>query len=178
MAANFIANSGCPSNFLTGIGFQFQLIKYPKVSFFCQSATVPGISLSTARQPTRYNYITHPGDEINFEDLTLEFIVDENMSNYVTVHNWVRKLGHPYSSEDIQELPGDSLDDKTYSDAVLFILDSNFKKKFKVVFKDVFPTDLGPLKFESTSTDVQYFTVSANFKYTIYDIYDINDKKL
>jgi len=178
MAANFVNNSACPTNFLTGIGFQFQLIKYPKVSFFCQSATVPGISISVATQPTRYNAIPHPGDEINFEDLTLRFIVDEGMSNYVTVHNWIRKLGHPYSSGDIQELPGEDLDDKTYSDAVLFILDSNFKKKFKIVFKDIFPTSIGDLTFESTATDVQYFTVAASFKYTIYDIYDINDNKL
>lgn len=178
MAANFINNSGCPSNFLTGIGFQFQLIKYPKISFFCQSATIPGINLSVATQSTRYNAIPHPGDEITFEDLSLEFIVDENMSNYITIHNWVRNLGHPYSSRDIQDLPGNNLDDKTYSDGVLFILDSNFRKKFKVVFKDLFPTDIGALKFESTAQDVQYFTVNSNFKYTIYDIYDINDNKL
>jgi hypothetical protein len=178
MSANFITNSACPANFLTGVGFQFQLIKYPKVSFFCQSATVPGISLPVATQSTRYNAIPHPGDEINFEDLNVQFIVDENMSNYITMHNWVRKLGHPYSSRDIQELPGEDLEDKTYSDGVLFILDSNFKKKFKIVFKDLFPTSIGGLTFQSTSTDVQYFTVDASFKYTIYDIYNINDKKL
>lgn len=178
MTANFINNSGCPSNFLTGIGFQFQLIKYPKVSFFCQSATIPGITLSVATQSTRFNAIPHPGDEISFQDLTIEFIVDENMTNYITLHNWVRKLGHPYSLQDISELPGEDLEDKTYSDGVLFILDSNFRKKFKVVFNDLFPTDIGSLKFESTAENVQYFTVQANFKYTIYDIYDINDKKL
>lgn len=178
MTANFINNSGCPSNFLTGIGFQFQLVKYPKVSFFCQSATIPGISLAVATQSTRFNAIPYPGDEISFEDLDLEFIVDENMSNYITVHNWVKNLGHPNSLGDIQELPGEDLEDKTYSDGILFILDSNFNKKFKIVFKDLFPTNIGSLRFQSTATDVQYFTVSANFKYTIYDIYDINDKKL
>ena len=178
MSANFIANSGCPSNFLTGIGFQFQLIKYPKVSFFCQSATIPGINLSVATQSTRYNAIPHPGDEISFEDLNVQCIVDEDMTNYITVHNWIRKLGHPYSSRDIQELPGDDLEDKTYSDGVLFILDSNFRKKFKIVFKDLFPTSIGELTFQYTATDVQYFTVNASFKYTIYDIYNINDKKL
>lgn len=178
MAANFVTNSGCPANFLTGIGFQFELIKYPNVSFFCQSANVPGINLAVANQSTRYNAIPYPGDEINFEDLNVEFIVDEKMSNYITIHNWVRKLGHPYSSRDIQELPGEDIDDKTYSDGILFILDSNFIKKFKIVFKDLFPTNIGELRFQSTSQDVQYFTVTANFKYTIYDIYDINDKKL
>lgn len=178
MSANFIANSACPANFLTGIGFQFQLIKYPKVSFFCQSATVPGISLSVATQSTRFNAIPHPGDEISFDDLNIQFIVDENMTNYITMHNWVRKLGHPYSGGDIAELPGDDLEDKTYSDGVLFVLDSNFRKKFKIVFKDLFPTNIGGLTFQSTTTDVQYFTVDVGFKYTIYDIYNINDKKL
>lgn len=178
MSANFVTNSSCPANFLTGIGFQFQLIKYPNVSFFCQSANVPGINLSVATQSTRWNAIPHPGDEISFDDLNIEFIVDEQMKNYITIHNWVRKLGHPYSGGDIAELPGDDLDDKTYSEGILFILDSNFQKKFKIVFKDLFPTSIGELRFQSTAQDVQYFTVSTSFKYTIYDIYTIDDKKL
>lgn len=178
MAANFITNSACPGNFLTGIGFQFQLVKYPKVSFFCQTANVPGITLAVATQSTRWNAIPHPGDEISFEDLQIEFIVDENLVNYTTIHNWVRKLGHPYSSEDIQELPGDNLEDKTYSDGILFILDSNFNKKFKVVFEDLFPVNIGALNFQSNAENVQYFTVSTSFKYTKYKIYDINDNKL
>jgi hypothetical protein len=178
MAANFINNSACPANFLTGIGFQFQLVKYPKVSFFCQSANIPGIDLAVAKQSTRWNAVPHPGDEIYFQDLNLEFIVDENMTNYITMHNWIRKLGHPYSSRDISELPGEDLEDKTYSEGILFILDSNFNKKFKIVFEDMFPTGIGPLNFQSNTQEVQYFTVSTSFKYTIYNIYDINDNKL
>jgi hypothetical protein len=178
MAANFINNSACPANFLSGVGFQFQLIKYPKVSFFCQSAGLPSINLSVATQATRYNILPQPGDEVSFDDLTIRFLVSEDLSNYMLIHNWVRNLGHPYSSQDIQELPGDSLEDKTYSDGILFILDSNFNKKFKVVFKDLFPVSLGGLNFDSTYTDTEFFSVDATFKYDIYDIYDINDNKL
>ena len=178
MSANFITNSGCPANFLSGVGFQFQLLKHQQVSFFCQSATVPGIDLSIANQSTRYNTLPHPGDEINFQDLDIDIIIDENMKNYITIHNWIRNLGHPYSSTDIQDLPGQDLDDKTYSDAILFILDSNFNKKIKIVFDDVFPYSIGPLKFRTTETDVPYFTANISFKYTIYNFYDIQDNKL
>lgn len=178
MAANFINNSACPANFLSGVGFQFQLVKYPKVSFFCQSANVPSINLAVAVQSTRWNAIPHPGDEISFDDLNIRFLVDENLSNYVTIHNWVKKLGHPEDAGDISELPGEDYEDKTYSDGILFILDSNFNKKFKIVFKDMFPVSIGGLNFDSTYTDTEYFAVDASFKYTIYDIYDINDKKL
>ncbi len=178
MAANFINNSACPANFLSGVGFQFQLVKYPKVSFYCQSANVPSINLAVAVQSTRWNAIPHPGDEISFDDLNIRFLVDEKLSNYATIHNWVKKLGHPEYGGEINELPGEDYNDKTYSDGVLFILDSNFNKKFKIVFKDMFPTSIGGLNFDSTYTDTEYFAVDASFKYTIYDIYDINDNKL
>jgi hypothetical protein len=178
MAANFINNSACPANFLSGVGFQFQLVKYPKVSFYCQSANVPSINLSVATQSTRWNAVPHPGDEIAFDDLNIRFLVDEKLSNYATIHNWVKNLGHPEYGGEINELPGEEYEDKTYSDGILFILDSNFNKKFKVVFKDMFPVSIGGLNFDSTYTDTEYFAVDASFKYTIYDIYDIYDKKL
>jgi hypothetical protein len=178
MAANFIDNPKCPTNFLSGVGFKFELIKYPQVSFYCQSANVPSINLSVASQATRLNFIPHPGDEISFDDLNIRFLVDEKMKNYVTIHNWIRKLGHPEYESDIQDLPGEDLEDKTYSDGILFVLDSNFNKKFKIVFKDLFPVNIGGLNFDSTYTDTEYFAVDASFKYTIYNIYDINDNKL
>lgn len=177
MAANFIDNSGCPSNFLSGIGFQFQLNKYPKVAFYCQSANVPGLNLATTQQATRMNTIPIPGDEVNFDDLSLRFLVDENLSNYRAIHDWIRGLGHPSSGNDYNNLLiGEDYDEKTYSDGNLFILDSNFNKKFAVNFKDLFPVTLGALNFDSTYTDTEYFAVDVVFKYTIYDIYDKNLK--
>ena len=177
MAANFINNSGCPSNFLSGIGFQFQLNKYPKVAFFCQSANVPGLNLATTTQATRMNAIPHPGDEVNFDDLSLRFLVNEDLSNYKAIHDWIRGLGHPRSGNDYNNLlVGEGYEDKTYSDGNLFILDSNFNKKFAVNFKDLFPVTLGGLNFDSTYNDTEYFAVDVVFKYTIYDIYDKNLK--
>ena len=64
----------------------------------------------------------------------------------------------------IDSLKKDILDAKQYNEIVLF--------------KDLFPTSIGGLTFQSTATDVQYFTVDVGFKYTIYDIYNINDTKL
>ena len=35
-------------NFLSGIGFKFNLGKYPKVDFFCNTARIPEVTLGTA----------------------------------------------------------------------------------------------------------------------------------
>ncbi len=171
MPASFVSNPNCPSNFLSGIGFQFQLNKFPGVAFFCQSANVPGMNLSVATQATRFNTIPQPGDEVSYDDLTVKFLVDENLKNYKSIHDWIRALGHPFDGTEFGSLlDGEDYDEKTYSDGVLFILDSNFNKKIKIVLKDLFPTTLSGLNFDSSYTDTEYFTADVSFKFTIYDI--------
>jgi len=173
--AYFADNPNCPSNFLSGIGFQFSLKKLPGVSFYCQSANVPSINLSVATQATRFNTLQEPGDEVNYDDLTVRFLVDENLKNYMSIHNWIRYLGHPESSDDWTNFSdGELYTEKQYSDGFIFILDSNFNRKFEIYFKDLFPVSLGGLNFDATYTDTEYFAVDATFKYTIYDIKDVN----
>ena len=176
MPANFVSNPNCPSNFLSGIGFQFQLNKFPGVAFYCQSANVPGMNLSVATQATRFNAIPQPGDEVSYDDLTIRFLVDENLKNYKSIHDWIRALGHPYNGLEFNSLlSGEDYDEKTYSDGTLFVLDSTFKKKIEINFKDLFPTTIGGLNFDAAYTDTEYFAVDASFKYTIYDIKVISE---
>ena len=172
--AYFADNSNCPSSFLSGIGFQFSLKKLPGVSFYCQSANVPSQNLSVATQATRWNTLPEPGDEVNYDDLSVRFLVDEDLKNYRSIHNWIRYLGHPESGEDWSTYSdGDTYQEKQYSDGILFILDSNFNKKFRIYFKDLFPVSLSGLNFDSTYTDTEYFAVDATFKFSIYDIEEV-----
>jgi hypothetical protein len=174
MPANFVDNPNCPSNFLSGVGFQLKINKLPGVSFFCQNANVPSMDLAVATQATRWNRLPEPGDEVNYGDLTVRFMVTEDMKNYLAIHNWIRYLGHPESSKDWTIYSdGDTYDEKTYSDGFLIILDSNFNPKFRIKFYDLFPTSLGGLNFNSTATDTEYLSVDASFKYSIYDIEEV-----
>jgi len=172
--AYFADNPNCPSNFLSGIGFQFSLKKLPGVSFYCQSVNVPSQNLSVAIQPTRFNAIPEPGDEINYDDLTIRFLVDEDLKNYMSIHNWIRYLGHPEGENDWSTYcDGETYQEKQYSDGFIFILDSNFNKKFRIYFKDLFPVSLSGLNFDATYSDTEYFAVDATFKFTIFDIEEI-----
>lgn len=172
--AYFADNPNCPSNFLSGIGFQFSLKKLPGVSFYCQSANVPSQNLAVATQATRWNTLPEPGDEVNYDDLTVRFLVDEDLKNYRSIHNWIRYLGHPESAKDWSTFSdGDSYQDRQYSDGVMFILDSNFNKKFRIYFKDLFPVSLSGLNFDSTYTDTEYFAVDATFKFSIFEIEEV-----
>lgn len=173
-------------NFLSSIGFKFSLNRARKVSFFSNSANIPGMTLGIAEQPTYLKNIDLPGDKLVFQDFVLRFIVDENLENYMEIQRWMRGLGFPESlneiynlqNEDSTQLGYDSDSMNIYSDGTLQILNSNQRPQFDVIFKDMFPYDLSELSFDATNPDMEYFTAEVSFKYTIYDMYSTKGKKL
>jgi len=168
--ANQISNR----NFLSTVGFKFSLAKYPKIDFFSNSARIPEISLATSTQPSYLKDIDIPGEKLTYGDLTLRFLVDENMENYIAVYDWLTGLGFPETPAQFKSLTtndaGQRDEKEAFSDGTLRILNSNFKEVAKVKFLDLFPTSLSSLDFDATPTDIQYFTAEASFKYTVYTL--------
>ena len=72
-------------NYLSGIGFKFNLAKYPKVDFFSNSARIPELSLAIDQQPTYLKDIDVPGEKLTYGDFTLRFLVDENLDNILSL---------------------------------------------------------------------------------------------
>jgi len=161
-------------NFLSGVGFKFNLTKFPKVDFFSNSARIPELNLELTRQPSYLKNIDVPGERLTYGDLTLRFLVDENMENYISVYTWLKGLGFPETTKEYKDLTTDKdgqRDNKeAFCDGTLRILNSNYREVAKVKFTDLFPTSLTSLDFDATNTDIQYFTAEATFKYTIYNL--------
>ena len=166
-------------------GFRFTLTRTPKVAFFANSANIPDLNLGVANQPSYLKDIDVPGDKLQFGDFSLRFLVDEDLKNYMEIQNWMRGLGYPDSVREIIDFQNEEtktiIPDKTmdiYSDGSLIILTSNNNINFKVNFENMFPTFLSTLDFSATDNDVEYFTADVTFKYTIYNITDVNGVRL
>ena len=107
------------------------------------------MDMGTAMQSTYLRDLDVPGDKVQFGDLTIRFLVDEDLGNYMEIQKWIRGLGYPESEKillNLQKLgPGDVGGNfaneglNIYSDATLQILSNNLVPKFQVFFKDVFP---------------------------------------
>jgi hypothetical protein len=174
-------------NFLSPTGFKFILKRSPKVAFFCNEANIPDLNLSIATQPSRLGRdIPQPGNKVDFGDLNLKFIVDEDLGNYMEIQRWIRGLGYPESLSEFHDLENERIiqtnyindNQDIYSDGTLQVLNSSMVSNFQVFFKDLFPYSLGTLTFDATMTDIQYFTADVSFKYTIYDILGTNGQPL
>ena len=172
-------------NFLSPIGFMLTIDRLRGVDFFCQSASIPSISMGPAVTPTRFNRLQNPGDELQYEDLFLRFLVDENMKNWYQVANWMREIATPYSSEefkyDRQGLKSINKREATYNaitgnnewvcDCSLLVLSSNYRTVAEFVFRDAWPTQLSTLSFDSSVPDINYFTAEISLKYNYYDYF-------
>lgn len=173
-------------NFLSPTQFKFILSREPKVSFFCNQANIPDLNLGVAIQPTYLKMLPTPGDIIEFGDLSLRFIVDENLENYMCIQNWIRGLGFPQVLSQFGQLERQGVvqsnyvkeGQNVYSDGTLQVFTSSQIPSFQVVFKDLFPISLSTLTFDATETDINYFTSDVTFKYSIYDIVDMSGNPL
>ena len=172
--ATAFANQITNRNFLSPAAFLFNITKVPKVSFFCSSASIPEILFPTNIQPSYLKDIDVPGDKLEYDDLIIRFLVDEDLKNYMAIHNWMTGLGFPESTKDFKDevtKPDTTIDmNQQYSDGSLSIQNSNFRTNAIVKFKDLFPVALSSLEFDTGVTDIQYFTAQATFKYLVYNI--------
>jgi hypothetical protein len=177
--------------------FKFNIIKLPKVEYFCTAINIPGISINYVEQQTPLKDIPHPGEKLKYADLQMTFIVDENLENFQEIHGWLYGLGFPDGYSDYKSLMdagqdrfptskgsvSDELGKVRYpapsqgaalSDATLMVLTNKNNPVVEVRFKDVFPVSLGGLQYYQQATDINYLTCDVIFKYSIYRFANIN----
>ena len=176
--ANWYKEQLTNKNFLSPIGFVFLLDKARKTSFLCQKANLPTMVLGDVNIPTA-GFVPIPVEgNIQYQDLSIEFIVDEDLRNYMELHNWMRALGTPQSRGERNQWQvqweDHPTEDGRFSDATLQVLNNNNLANFHIVFKSLFPTSLSSLPFDVTSGDNNYLTATATFRYILYEIRNVN----
>lgn len=172
--------------------FKFSIIKLPKVEYFCTAVNVPGISVGVSTHFTPLKDIPLPGEKITYQDLTMTFLVDENLQNYQEIHGWMVGIGFPRDHDEYKNLLNAGQDrfptssgstskepgkvkyrapsmGGAFSDATLTILSAKNNPVTEIRFKDVFPVTLGGLSYNQQATDINYLSVDVSFKYMIYE---------
>jgi hypothetical protein len=158
-------------NFLAPAGFKMDLDIFAGVDFFCQRARVPDISVSNAEAQTRYRGIPIAASGgVTYGDLNLKFIVDEDLTNYLTVWKWINQNNLAEEMDDKK--------DPEYSDGRLTILNSNMNPNIIVNFESLFPVSLTELEFDVEDQDVDYLTADVTFKFVRYTFNNRRMEKL
>ena len=174
--------------------FSFGIHQLPKVQFFSTAATIPAIALSDVVIPTPFKSIPMMGDQLTFDNLSITYIVDEYLENFLSIHEWLTAIGFPKNrkqfsefktntsntpigarssastSTDIGDVKAASPNNALFSDATLTILSNKNNPIVNVFFRDLYPVAMTALDYNQAATDVEYLTASIDFAYQIYEI--------
>jgi len=145
--------------------FEFSLNRIPNIVYFCQAANLPGMKFGEVEQPTIFSHpIKVPVGAVRFDPLVIGFKVDENLKNWLEIHNWMKDNSN-YFETDMKN----SYENQA-SDANLLITNSSYKPKIKVSFRRLFPIELSQIQFNTITSDAMEAIATATFTFTDYKI--------
>jgi len=159
-------------NFLNPLNFKFQIKRAPNVNFFIQRINIPSINLPNIEIPTLFVPIPIQQTHMQYGELSITFKLDEDLQNYLEIHNWIRALGFPANFGEYASIASNPIvsGEGVFSELSLIVLNALKNPTHEFVFHNAFPTYLSDVDFDTTSSDVDYVSATATFRYTLFDI--------
>lgn len=155
-------------NILADNAYHFEILNLPFFSMFSQSFELPGVSMGSATRPTPLVDIPEPGDKISFNDLSITFLVDEELQNYREIWKWMMHLGYPRNTKEYRNLVQSNSPYTRKSDINMNVLTNKFNIAQPVKFLDCFPYALSGILFNSANTEIEHPVATASFQYSVY----------
>ena len=159
-------------NYLQATKFLLTFDRIGSTQYFCQSVNIPGVSIGQAPINTPMLDIYAPGNKISYNQLNIDFAVDEALDSWQQIHNWFRSIASPESFGERKRLSDaqnqyKSYGQKGYSDATLTVLNNLNNPVIRVKFINVFPISLSDIQFDTkmTADDIVYATATFVFDY-------------
>lgn len=164
-------------NFLQPNKFLLNFSRAPNIQYFCQSLSVPGLSLSEAVITNPFVDIYSPGEKAIYDLLNVTFMIDEELQGWKEIHDWIRAMTFPENFDEYKSLPrlnklaGMRKENfPQFSDASVTLLSSSNKPYYRFKFHNCFPTTLSTFVMNASDSPENILTADATFRYDYYDI--------
>lgn len=154
--------------------FRFYLQRAPYLTFFVQTVDLPTISLPPVDTENPFTTIPYPGDHIQWEDLSVTFLVDEDLQGYQEMYHWIRGLGFPESFEEYQEaieqMRYGNRNEAVYSDISVFTNTGSRNLNIEYHFVDAIPVMVSAPTLSTTNPDQPVVTAQVRFAYQTFSV--------
>lgn len=159
--------------------FRLNFARLPGVTYFCQTANLPGIPLTEVVRATPFVDLYVPGEKLIYDTFNVTFLINEDLSSWEKLHDWLRAMTFPHDFNEYRNLPRLSEDagfraqnkgQPQYTDASLTIYTNKNNPQIRISYKDLFPTSLGGIQFSALDSAENIITADAVFRYSYYNI--------
>lgn len=153
-------NLAIPENFV------FKIRRFPDLSYFVQEVQLPERGgASPVEVPYRIGpNIRQPNSGATFANLTVVFLVDENLNNYYNIVKWMREGAGYTQFETVKPLK------EIYDEAYLMFLTNKKIPYRKITVKGIFPIDISGLEFTYSDTEYRPLTATCKFAVSQYTV--------
>lgn len=148
------------TNFVQGTKFTFSIPSLPHVNYFCQTVNIPGISTSAPQVPTPFSDTFRHGDKLVFDQLSITFLVDEDLRVWEELYQWLAVLTNPVKFKEYQP----KFKDKYY-DGILNVNTNSNTPNIRFKFKYMHPVSVGSIQFDVTTTAAMTPICDVTFQY-------------
>lgn len=160
------------TNLLYSNYFRLQILRGTKIlELMVTKVNLPGITVPEQPQPTIFGTtIPVPTMVAQFDPLNVEFLVDDDLTNWKSIYSWMRNITN------IRDSTSNNLDD--YQDwhysAKLILPSTSFRYSecndpiLVVEFVNVIPTKLSGIMFQSDVNDAPHAKSNCTLKYSYY----------
>ena len=150
---------GIPANksLLSPNCFRMVFDRFPSVNFFTQTTMIPGVNTNAVRVPnnTPIDHFEVSG-KMEFEALTSNVLIDEDMENYRTIFDWMMK-------NSIEGVP-------RFSDMTVIALTNNKVPNIFFKYHNSFPIAMTPIDFDTKGTEDEIVQTNIVFQYSHFTI--------
>jgi hypothetical protein len=154
------------TNYLYQTFYKFQMRRLPKVNYFMQKVSLPDFASewTNSSSPLVLSLSNTPVKMFPLSNLTIEFLVDENLENWRELYDWMRTI---YLVNDY-----DKFEPKTtthFTEGSILLLNSAMNVNKEVRFHNLLPISLSGIDFDSTDTDLSPRVATATFAFDFYE---------
>jgi len=138
-----------------------------RIPFYIQESNVPSITYSTIDVPNKIRSLNLTGGAIEFDELSIKFIVDEFWQNYLGLFDELMS----YKNQETGEITPHPVQ------CTLFVTSNKGTPFLKFNFYDCIITNIGEQPFNDASMDDEQLSSTFTIKYSNLD-YDIINQSL
>lgn len=133
--------------------FRITFPKLPELEFYAMSVNIPTTQLSAIEVNYRDVRAKVPDDKFEWDDVSIQFVLDENIYSYELLKNW----------------NSDARNVQNWLDAMLDIniqpLDSNKALEYSFVLQQAFPTTVNGWQYSHALMGSETVTFDVTFAY-------------
>lgn len=137
-------------------------VSFPEISdtiYFCQKVNLPGVQLTELSHVTPNLDLYVPGTKISYGTFDIEFLVNEDLSSWLYIHDWIRGITTDMGYRT-----------KPKVQAILTVYSNQNNPKFRIKYNDIFPLSLGDIEFDTTLSAEDHLYSRASFRFNYFDV--------